>query len=86
MQFIEQAEEVMGRDWVERLADVIVAGNLFDLEKGPGVVAATSLFHGAGASLDQIVATVPEPSTWAMFISGLGLFFLSPVARRRAQV
>jgi hypothetical protein len=41
---------------------------------------------GAGASLDQIVTAVPEPSTWAMFIGGLGLLFLSPVARRRARV
>jgi len=47
VQFIKQAEEVMGRDRVERLADVIVAGNLFDLKERPGVVASASLFHRA---------------------------------------
>ena len=37
---------MMGRDRVERLADVIVGGNAPDLEERAGVVAAASLFHG----------------------------------------
>ena len=45
MEIIKETEEMLRRDRVKGLADVIVGGNLLDLEKGAGVVAAAGLFH-----------------------------------------
>ena len=41
----EQAEEMMRRNRVERLANMIVGGNLCDLKQRPYVVAPASLCH-----------------------------------------
>jgi hypothetical protein len=38
-------EEVMRRDRIERLADVIVGGDAFDLEQETGIVTPLSLLH-----------------------------------------
>jgi hypothetical protein len=45
VEIIKQTEEVAGFNRIERLADVIVGGNVLDLEQGTGVVATARLFH-----------------------------------------
>jgi hypothetical protein len=45
VEIIEQAQEVMRRDRIERLADVIVAGDASHLKERTGVVASAGLFH-----------------------------------------
>ena len=45
MQIIEQRHQMLWRDRVERLADMIVRGDALDLEKRAGVVGAAGLFQ-----------------------------------------
>lgn len=45
VQVIEEAENLGGFNRIERLADVIIAGDALDLEQRPGVVAAGGFFH-----------------------------------------
>ena len=45
VQLIKEAKEVARFDRIQGLADVIIRGDLFHLEKGVGVVVATGLFH-----------------------------------------
>ena len=45
VEIVKKTKEVAGCNRIEPLADVVVAGNLLDLEKGAGVVASPGLFH-----------------------------------------
>ena len=45
VEIIEQFHQMLRRDRVERLADVIVGGDACDSEEGAGVIAAAGLFH-----------------------------------------
>lgn len=45
VQIVKKTEEMAGFNRIEHLADVVVAGNVLDLEKGAGVVASPGLFH-----------------------------------------
>ena len=46
VEIVKETEEMTGLNRIERLADVIVAGNAFDLKERAGVVATAGLFHG----------------------------------------
>jgi len=45
VQVIKEAEKAGSFDGVQRLADVVIAGNVLDLEERPSVVAADDLLH-----------------------------------------
>ena len=45
MQIVKKAEQMTRFDWVECLADVIIAGDLFHQEERTGIVATAGLFH-----------------------------------------